>query len=131
MLSVKRSSIALAALAAVLSHNANAAPQPGQWSGDIQQGPSRIPVRLTIQDGQRASLLAGAPANCDVPFAYVGEQSGTSVYAMGTNQNGGAFCDMQINGQARLTPTGDGRILLEMVAGQRNARFQGILTPAR
>ncbi|HEU0071157.1 MAG TPA: hypothetical protein VFS04_07675 [Alphaproteobacteria bacterium] len=131
MLSVKRSSIALAALAAVLSHNANAAPQPGQWSGDIQQGTSRIPVRLTVQDGQRASLQAAAPANCDVPFAFVGEQNGTTVYTMRQNQYGGAFCDMQINGQARLTPTGDGRILLEMVAGQRNARFQGILTLAR
>lgn len=126
-----RAGIALAALAALgIASGAIAAPQPGQWAGTIENGLTKLPVRLTIQDSQNASLAAGAPASCDVPLVFASEQNGTTVYTMRQNRNGGMFCDMQINGRAQLTPTSDGGFNLEMFAGQRNVRYQGKLAPA-
>jgi hypothetical protein len=130
--SVTRTCLTLAAVAALgVFHGALAAPPAGsQWVGAIESGPTQLPVRLTIQDGQNASLVVGAPASCDVPLVFASEQNGTTVYSMRQNRNGGMFCDMQINGRAQLTPTSDGGFNLEMFAGQRNARYQGKLAPA-
>ena len=132
MNSVKRTGLALAALAALgVSHGALAAPPVGsQWIGTVAYGPTQLPVRLTIQDGQNAALLVGAPASCDVPLVLAGEQNNTTVYSMRQNRNGGVFCDMQINGRAQLTPTSDGGFNLEMFSGQRNMHYQGKLAPA-
>jgi hypothetical protein len=132
MHSVKRAGIALAALAVLgIAAGAIAAPQPGQWAGELDAGASRIPFKLTIQDGQRGSLLFGAPANCDVPLVFAGEQNGVTLYSMRENLRGGAFCDMQVGGQAQLTPAGNGGFTLDMAAGRRDARYMGILTPVR
>ncbi|MFN4283768.1 MAG: hypothetical protein ACK4NA_14115 [Alphaproteobacteria bacterium] len=133
MSSVTRTCLSLSTLAVLgIAAGAIAAPQPGRWTGQIETGTSnRIAVTLTIQDGQRGSLLFGAPASCDVPLTIVGEQNGATLYSMEPNRSSGVFCDMQTGGQAQLRPDGNGGFLLVMAAGQRNAHYAGRLTPAR